>query len=191
MSGSGISRLLSPALTACVCALLSAASAPVKAQTTVTDPGITISDPSGAESPEARPAPCKSGQDQRQDQPHSESNPEVTGQAEGEAQNQAQAQSSNCPAWLPGQLRRVDFRVLGSTCPACLHRMVRTLSARGGVLRCDASIYRPYWAFVIYDSSRISLGKIADSLKSERMRLTNVQERDLSELPPFLTPRLW
>lgn len=90
-----------------------------------------------------------------------------------------------------GSLRRSDFRIVGSTCPACLRRISRALKESPGVLRSDVSIYRPYRSFVIYDSRQTSLSKLAGMLGGERVSFAEVYDRAILSLPDFVVPVFW
>ena len=57
----------------------------------------------------------------------------------------------------------MDFRVEGASCVACLMRTGNELRGAKGVIKADVSIYRPYWAIVIYDASQTN--RNADSAK--------------------------
>lgn len=98
------------------------------------------------------------------------------------AANKQQTQSS---------LHRADFRVEGASCVACLRRIAKALRDAKGVLKADVSIYRPYWAIVIYDSKATAFDKLqAPILKQEKVRFSDIEDKTIAELPLIVIPKV-
>lgn len=86
-------------------------------------------------------------------------------------------------------LRRADFRVEGASCVSCLRRIAQTLKAQKGVLKADVSIYRPYWAIVIYDAKQTGFPTLKEAIKNENVKLTEFEEKTISEVPLIVIPK--
>jgi copper chaperone CopZ len=88
-------------------------------------------------------------------------------------------------------LHRVDFRIEGASCVACLRRIAKTMKETKGVLKADVSIYRPYWAIAIYDAKTAKWDKIqADISKSEKVRFMELEDKPIAEMPLVVIPRV-
>jgi copper chaperone CopZ len=86
-------------------------------------------------------------------------------------------------------LHRMDFRVEGASCVACLRRTGQELRDTKGVIKADVSIYRPYWAIVIYDAKQTNLEKMKDAVKLEKIRLVGVEDQKISAVPAIVIPK--
>jgi copper chaperone CopZ len=96
------------------------------------------------------------------------------------------------PATAPTQhqdLHRMDFRVEGASCVACLRRTSQELRDTKGVIKADVSIYRPYWAIVIYDAKQTNLEKMKEAVKVEKIRLVGVEDQKISAVPAIVIPK--
>ena len=94
------------------------------------------------------------------------------------------------PSRSHGQaLHRLDFRIQGASCVVCLRRIAKTFRDSKGVLKADVSIFRPYWAIVIYDAKETNLAKLTDAIKSEKVQLLEIEDKPISELPLLLIPK--
>jgi hypothetical protein len=86
-------------------------------------------------------------------------------------------------------VHRLDFRVEGASCVTCLRRISQTFRSCPGVFKADVSIYRPFWAIVIYDYKRTSLSKLTEAVKSEHVKLVDVEDKSISGVPAMLVPK--
>jgi hypothetical protein len=87
------------------------------------------------------------------------------------------------------QLHRVDFRVVGSSCVVCLRRVGKELRDSKGVLKADVSIFKPYWGIAVYDASQTNFAALEESIRKEKVRLEDVEDKPISELPALLLPK--
>jgi copper chaperone CopZ len=86
-------------------------------------------------------------------------------------------------------LHRMDFRVEGASCVSCLRRTGQELRDIKGVIKADVSIYRPYWAIVIYDAKQTNLEKMKEAVKLEKIRLVGVEDQKISAVPAIVIPK--
>jgi len=86
-------------------------------------------------------------------------------------------------------LHRMDFRVEGASCVACLMRTGNELRGAKGVIKADVSIYRPYWAIVIYDASQTNLEKMKKAITNEHVKLTDIEDKPIAEVPLIVIPK--
>lgn len=87
------------------------------------------------------------------------------------------------------KLKRADFRVTGASCVSCLRRVGKTMREQKGVLKADVSIFKPYWALVIYDGALTSVEKIYEAVKSEKVRFEDIEDKTISEVPLIPIPK--
>lgn len=93
-----------------------------------------------------------------------------------------------CPPALAA-MTRVDMVITGSSCAACLIRIEKKLKAQPGVLKAMVSIYKPYSAIIIYDSSRTSIGALSKIVSKENAVAARVVEEKVSAVPTLLIPK--
>lgn len=86
-------------------------------------------------------------------------------------------------------LHRADFKVEGASCVVCLRRVAKKLKGVAGVVKADVSIFRPYWALVVYDSKKTSLQKVFEAAGDEKVKFSEVEDVPLAEMPLVLLPR--
>ena len=86
-------------------------------------------------------------------------------------------------------LHRADFRVEGASCVTCLRRIASTLRATRGVIKADISIYRPYWAIVIYDKKQTSIEKMNEAVKSEHIKMAELEDKSIPQVPAVIIPK--
>lgn len=88
-------------------------------------------------------------------------------------------------------LRRVDFRLTGSSCAACVKKASKLLRQQPGVLRVDISILDPHNGVLIYDRAVTDLPSLSHalSLAPERVKMSDIAETKLDKLPFVLLPR--
>jgi copper chaperone CopZ len=86
-------------------------------------------------------------------------------------------------------IHRLDFRVEGASCVGCVRRIGATLRSTKGVYKADVSIYRPYWAVVIYDANQTNFEKLAEAIKSEHVKLVDVEDKPISQVPTIVLPK--
>lgn len=99
------------------------------------------------------------------------------------------AAAKAAPEALKANLHRLDFRVEGASCVTCLRRIGQTFRTSPGVLKADVSIYRPYWAIVIYDLKKTNLNKLTDAIKNEHVKLVDVEDKPISTVPAVVIPK--
>lgn len=88
-------------------------------------------------------------------------------------------------------LHRVDFRIEGASCVTCLRRIAKSMRESKGVLKADASIYRPYWAIAIYDAKKTTFDKFSAPIaKSEQVRFAEVEDKPISSMPLVVIPKV-
>jgi hypothetical protein len=101
----------------------------------------------------------------------------------------AESKAAESKAASKQKLRRADFRVTGASCVTCLRRIGRTMRAQPGVLKGDVSIFKPYWAVVVYDSNQTDMDKIYASLSHEKVKFDDVEVKEISSLPLIVIPK--
>lgn len=88
-------------------------------------------------------------------------------------------------------LHRVDFRIEGASCVTCLRRIAKSMRESKGVLKADASIYRPYWAIAIYDAKKTTFDKFSAPIaKAEQVRFAEVEDKAISSMPLVVIPKV-
>ncbi|MBY0356684.1 MAG: heavy-metal-associated domain-containing protein [Candidatus Obscuribacterales bacterium] len=87
------------------------------------------------------------------------------------------------------KLRRADFRVTGASCVSCLRRVGTKMREQKGVLKADVSIFKPYWGIVIYDSNTVNLNKIYDSVKDEKIKFEDIEDKPIANIPFIVIPK--
>jgi hypothetical protein len=101
------------------------------------------------------------------------------------------AGTKNAPAkpLATSSLHRMDFRVEGASCVACLRKTGQELRESKGVLKADVSIYKPYWAIVIYDAKQTNLETMKTAIKNQHVRLVDIDDKAISAVPAIIIPR--
>jgi hypothetical protein len=87
------------------------------------------------------------------------------------------------------KLHRADFRVSGASCVACLRRIGKTLREQKGVVKGDVSIFKPYWAIVIYDAGQTSMEKLLESVAKEKVKFEDIEDKSINSLPAIVIPK--
>ena len=87
------------------------------------------------------------------------------------------------------KLHRADFRVSGASCVACLRRIGKTIREQPGVSTGDVSIFKPYWAVVVYDSAQTNMDKIFQSITKEKVKFEDMEDKAISSLPLIVVPK--
>ena len=88
------------------------------------------------------------------------------------------------------KLHRADFRVSGASCVACLRRIGKTIRDLKGVAKADISIFKPYWAIVIYDADQTNMDKVFDSVKEEKIKFEEIEDKSIASLPTIIIPKV-
>lgn len=90
-------------------------------------------------------------------------------------------------------LRRMDCRVEGSTCAACLGRIRKRIDKMDAVLKAAVSIKKPYGLVAIYDSTKTNKDKILEEgLKEEKsteLKFLDVLDEKCPKVPLVLWPK--
>lgn len=87
------------------------------------------------------------------------------------------------------KLHRADFRVAGASCVGCIRRVGRILRSQKGVLKADVSIFKPYWAIVIYNSDEVNLEQLGEACKVEKVKFEEIEDKSISEVPLIVIPK--
>lgn len=89
-------------------------------------------------------------------------------------------------------LRRLDFRIEGSSCAACLGRIRKRMQALDGVAKVAIAIKKPYGAAVIYDSTTLDKNKIMKeglNGEQEKVKFLDASDEKIADLPLVLWPK--
>lgn len=89
-----------------------------------------------------------------------------------------------------GALHRMDFRVTGKGCAACLLKIQKKLQTSPGVARVAIMLRKPYGATVIYDATKTSSDKILAIAKDSEQaaRYLDVIDKPIPKIPLVLVP---
>ncbi|MBY0546210.1 MAG: heavy-metal-associated domain-containing protein [Candidatus Obscuribacterales bacterium] len=87
------------------------------------------------------------------------------------------------------KLHRADFRVAGASCVGCIRRVGRILRSQKGVLKADVSIFKPYWAIVIYNSDDVNLEQLQEACKVEKVKFEEIEDKSIAEVPLIVIPK--
>lgn len=87
------------------------------------------------------------------------------------------------------KLHRADFRVTGASCVACLRRIGKTIRDQHGVLKADISIFKPYWAIVVYDANATNMDKLYEVVKDEKVKFEEIEDKSIAALPLIIIPK--
>jgi cation transport ATPase len=86
-------------------------------------------------------------------------------------------------------LHRADFRVEGASCVMCLRRIAATFRKDKGVKKADVSVFRPYWSIVIYDANQTNMQKLTGAIKSEHVKLAELEDKPIDSMPAIIIPK--
>lgn len=86
------------------------------------------------------------------------------------------------------KLHRIDWRVTGSGCAACLGRIRKRIDKLNGVFEVAVAIKPPYGVAVIYDASKTSMDEILKTgIKDETVKVEFINPEDIKiDGPPML-----
>ncbi len=90
------------------------------------------------------------------------------------------------------QLHRLDWRVEGSGCAACLGRVRKRIEKLKGIYEVAVAIKEPYGAVVIYDASKLNQDQILKAgLKDETIKVffKDVTDLKITDPPMILIPK--
>jgi copper chaperone CopZ len=89
-------------------------------------------------------------------------------------------------------LHRLDFKIVGKSCAACLLGIQKRMGGVPGVIKSAVQLKPPYAAAVIYDSSKTMTSKIMEKAKETLPDLQTEQEQDakVGAVPMFLIPKI-
>ncbi len=88
-------------------------------------------------------------------------------------------------------LHRLDFRVEGSGCAACLGRVRKKIDKLKGILDVAIAIKKPYGCAVLYDSSKIDMDTIIKEGKKdegEEVKFIDFVDKKIENPPLILVP---
>lgn len=89
------------------------------------------------------------------------------------------------------QLHRLDFRVTGSSCAACLGRIRKRIDKVKGVYEVAVAIKPPYGVAVIYDSTKTNMDKLLDAAKKDEkleIEFHDMKDGKIESPPLILVP---
>lgn len=87
-------------------------------------------------------------------------------------------------------LHRLDFRIEGKSCAACLLSIQRKLNGLPGVKNAVVMLKNPYGVSIVYDASQIKQEEILAvvSNKEPNIKIVEASNSQISKLPPILIP---
>lgn len=103
-----------------------------------------------------------------------------------------------CQLTMPGsasakgsksQFHRLDFKIEGASCAACLIRLEKKFKGIDGMQKVMVSIHKPYQAVLISEGSKFKMSAVEKAIKSENARMAGLAESDLDELPIIIAPK--
>lgn len=89
-------------------------------------------------------------------------------------------------------LHRLDFRVVGSGCAACLGRVRKRIDKVKGVYEVAVAIKKPYGVGVIYDSSQTTKDKLIDAARKDEqveVKFEDIVDEKIEKPPLILIPK--
>jgi copper chaperone CopZ len=98
--------------------------------------------------------------------------------------------SSAKKKYNPNALRRLDFRIVGKSCPVCLMGVQNRVRGLDGTVEVAVMLKKPYGASVIYDSKQVDEQKILTTAKLTEplIKLEDIQDAAIEKLPVVLIP---
>lgn len=115
--------------------------------------------------------------------------------ADSTQQNSSLATTSSPLAAEPSSknstsLHRLDFRIEGSSCPACLHKIQDRLEAVPGVLKALVMLKHPFAAVAVYDAKKTSTENILATVNNPERNIQAVDTKDaiMEKMPIVLAP---
>jgi len=93
-------------------------------------------------------------------------------------------------AKMNAQMRRIDFRLDGASCAACIARIERRLQAEAGVKQAGISIYKPHYGTVFIAPGGTSFVELARrAAAGERgVALVSLREQWVDRVPAVIVP---
>jgi copper chaperone CopZ len=90
----------------------------------------------------------------------------------------------------PSELRRLDFRIEGKSCPVCLLAIQTKLKSLNGVQDAAVMLKRPYGTSVIYRADKASADYILMMLKAKdaAIKVSDVSDNKIDNMPIPLIP---
>lgn len=89
-------------------------------------------------------------------------------------------------------LHRLDCRLEGSSCAACLMSIKRTVDKLNGVYEIAVMLRRPFGFAVVYDSTKITAEKIMDAAKKDKkatlVKFIDQTDKAITTPPQILIP---
>jgi hypothetical protein len=87
-------------------------------------------------------------------------------------------------------LHRLDFRILGTSCPVCLMGIQRRVKAIPGTIETAVMLKKPYGVSIIYDSKAVSGQKLLATvtLSEPRIKLLDIKDEPIDKVPLVLIP---
>jgi hypothetical protein len=87
-------------------------------------------------------------------------------------------------------LRRIDFVIKGTSCPACLLKVQKRLEKTQGVAQAGIMLNKPYGGVCIYDGSKIDKSKLLLVAAGDEKLVTfdQVEDASIAKMPLILVP---
>jgi copper chaperone CopZ len=90
------------------------------------------------------------------------------------------------------ELRRLDWRVTGSSCAACLGRIRKRVDKEKGVFEVAVAIKKPYGVAVIYDGTKTNKDKLLEAAKKDEkleIMFHDMVDEKIDNPPLILVPK--
>ena len=106
--------------------------------------------------------------------------------SQANASNQAENQATQATSVL----HRLDFRLEGKSCAACLLSIQRKLNSLPGVKNAVVMLKRPYGVSIVYDGHDIKSDEILSLLKDKEpnIKILEINDASINTVPPLLIP---
>jgi len=87
-------------------------------------------------------------------------------------------------------LHRLDFYILGTSCPVCLMGIQRRVKAVAGTIKTAVMLKKPYGVSIIYDSKQVNDQKLLETVTLDEplIKLSNIKDEPIAKIPTILIP---
>jgi copper chaperone CopZ len=91
---------------------------------------------------------------------------------------------------VSSHLHRLDFRVEGKSCAACLLAIQRKINSLPGVKRAVVMLKRPFGASVIYQDDQIKQEEILVIVKDKEpnVKIVDINDSGIANIPSVIIP---
>jgi len=100
------------------------------------------------------------------------------------------ASKSQAKSYNKNALHRLDFRILGTSCPVCLLSIQRRVKSQAGTIETAVMLKKPYGVSIIYDSKQVNNQKILETvtLNEPLIKLSDIKDEPIDKIPVILIP---